>query len=248
MKKSLIAAIAISLLATSCISIAINKNLIRGEGDPTTALRTYEGEVSGLGISSCADVILDSSIEPGTAQITTSPNIMEFVEIRVENNILYIGLCDDYSYHVKTLEIRVSPVNLSLFAISGGASLKSSEAITSQDTTTFAVSGGADVNVCGAFNHLSIAASGGADINLSGRCNTLDAALSGGVDADLYELQAVVATVSASGGSDVKVNASQEYHIQASGGADVIYCTTGATLDLSSSGGADITALKRLMQ
>lgn len=247
MKKLIMAVMVISFAATSCISITINKNLIRGEGEPVTELRNYEGCIMGLAISSCADVILDSAIEPGVAQVTTSPNIMEYVEVRVENSILYLGLCKDHSYHVDTLEIRISPDNLSLFTISGGASLESDEIIEIQETTTFAVSGGADVDLCGTFNELSVAASGGADITLKGSCHTLNAAVSGGVDADFFELKSAIATITASGGADVRVNATQEYHIQASGGADIRYALTNATLDLSSSGGADVTAVKRLM-
>ena len=247
MKKLIIVVIVISFAATSCISIAINKNLIRGEGEPTTELRNYDGDIMGIAASSCVDVILDSTIEPGVARVTTSPNIMEYVEVRVENSILYLGLCKDHSYHVDTLEIRISPDNLSLFTISGGASLKSDEIVDAEESVMFAISGGADIDVCGKFNELSVVASGGADVTLNGCCHTLNATVSGGADTDFSKLQSVIANVSASGGADVKVSATQEYNIQASGGADVGYELNDAKVNLSSSGGADITAVKRLI-
>ncbi len=247
MKKLIIVSIVVSFIATSCISITINKNLVRGEGEPVTELRSYEGDITGLAISSCVDVVLDNAIEPGTAQVTTSPNIMEYVELKVEGPLLCIGLNRDRSYHVDKLEVRVSPRLLSNFAISGGASLESGELVALDGDVMLAASGGADVDIYGNFEKLNVAASGGADIELCGSCDMLSVAVSGGCDASLDELVAEVAHVTASGGADLSLYATKEYHIQASGGADVRYILSEASVNLSSSGGADITAVKRLL-
>lgn len=247
MKKLIIVSIVVSFIATSCISITINKNLVRGEGEPVTELLSYEGDVTGLAISSCVDVVLDSTIEPGTARVTTSPNIMEYVELEVDGDILCIGLNSDNSYHVDTLEVRISPCGLSSFAVSGGASIESDEKVEFSNGASFAVSGGGDVELRGDFTVLSLAVSGGADIKFGGNCDNLNVAISGGADADLEELVAEVAHVTASGGADLSLYATKEYHIQASGGADVNYIMSEALVDISSSGGADVTAVKRLL-
>ena len=246
MKKLIIVAILLPFIATSCITIMINKNLVRGEGEAITQLLNYEGDIEGLAISSCVDVVLDDAIEPGTAQVTTSPNIMEYVELKVDNGTLSIGLMSDHSYHVDTLEVRISPCSLSSFAVSGGASLESTELVTLAGDVSLVVSGGADIELCGNFGELNIAASGGADVELCGSCDVLNIVVSGGCDMSLEELVAEVANASASGGADLLLYATKEYHIQASGGADVRYFMSEASVDVSSSGGADISVVKRL--
>lgn len=217
MKRLSFVVLSLMLFAVACFPI------VKGQGEIVTERRTYDVHVEGLAVSSGIDVVLDSTLAPGEAMVTTSQNIMEYVEIEVSGDSLNIGMRRGQSYNVDKLEVRLSPEGFTTFAVSGGAELESLEALDIDGDMTIAVSGGADLTLRGRCRNLSVAASGGADVNLADMC-----------------AERVLAA--ASGGADLEVYATTAYEINASGGADVEYRATSATTTIHSSGGAEISA------
>ena len=104
-----------------------------------------------------------------------------------------------------------------------------------------AVAGGCDLewNNCDV-NELTVSVSGGADCEVKGRCNTLTLAVSGGADVEFDELLAGDVSVVASGGTDVKLHAVRTISVFASGGADVYIDGTPQISGWNVSGGADV--------
>lgn len=104
-----------------------------------------------------------------------------------------------------------------------------------------AVAGGCDLewNNCDV-NELTVSVSGGADCEVKGRCNTLTLAVSGGADVEFDELLAGDVSVVASGGADVKLHAVRTISVFASGGADVYIEGTPQISGWNVSGGADV--------
>ena len=104
-----------------------------------------------------------------------------------------------------------------------------------------AVAGGCDLewNNCDV-NELTVSVSGGADCEIKGRCNTLTLAVSGGADVEFDELHAGDVSVVASGGADVKLHAVRTISVFASGGADVYIDGTPQISGWNVSGGADV--------
>ena len=104
-----------------------------------------------------------------------------------------------------------------------------------------AVAGGCDLewNNCDV-NELTVSVSGGADCEVKGRCNTLTLAVSGGADVEFDELHAGDVSVVASGGADVKLHAVRTISVFASGGADVYIDGTPQISGWNVSGGADV--------
>ena len=104
-----------------------------------------------------------------------------------------------------------------------------------------AVAGGCDLewNNCDV-DELTIAVSGGADCEIKGRCNTLTLAVSGGADVEFDELLAGDVSLVASGGADVKLHAVKTISVFASGGADVYIGGTPQISGWNVSGGADV--------
>ena len=104
-----------------------------------------------------------------------------------------------------------------------------------------AVAGGCDLewNNCDV-NELTVAVSGGADCEVKGRCNTLTLAVSGGADVEFDELLVGEVSVVASGGADVKLHAVRTISVFASGGSDVYIDGTPQISGWSVSGGADV--------
>lgn len=104
-----------------------------------------------------------------------------------------------------------------------------------------AVAGGCDLewNNCDV-NELTVSVSGGADCEVKGRCNTLTLAVSGGADVEFDELLAGDVSVVASGGADVKLHAVRTIAVTASGGSDVYIDGTPQISGWNVSGGADV--------
>ena len=104
-----------------------------------------------------------------------------------------------------------------------------------------AVAGGCDLewNNCDV-NELTVSVSGGADCEVKGRCNTLTLAVSGGADVEFDELLAGEVSVVASGGADVKLHAVRTISVFASGGADVYIDGRPQISGWNVSGGADV--------
>ena len=104
-----------------------------------------------------------------------------------------------------------------------------------------AVAGGCDLEWgCCDVDELTVAVSGGADCEVKGHCNTLTLAVSGGADVEFDELLAGDVSVVASGGADVKLHAVRTISVFASGGADVYIDGTPQISGWNVSGGADV--------
>ena len=104
-----------------------------------------------------------------------------------------------------------------------------------------AVAGGCDLewNNCDV-NELTVSVSGGADCEVKGRCNTLTLAVSGGADVEFDELHAGDVSLVASGGADVRLHAVRTISVFASGGADVYIDGRPQISGWNVSGGADV--------
>lgn len=86
----------------------------------------------------------------------------------------------------------------------------------------------------------SIATSGGADVTGAGEAGVLSIDASGGSDVNLRELEATSVEVDASGGADVALFAGEAVTGSASGGADVSVYGNPTTVDVATSGGANV--------
>lgn len=263
MKKIIFAVIGLAMLSTSCIRIVVNN--VAGSGEVVTEKIAFEAEgLESLALSSGFDVVLDSSIEPGVVEITTYENIIEFVEVKVDQNTLNIAMRQGNSYNIDQLQARLAPADFRVFAISGGVDLSSVEPLNVDGDMIFSVSGGADVDLKAKCCNLALAVSGGADVDIrelsatdvnvaisggadvemSGECNNLSAEVSGGADVDLGLLRAQSVVASASGGADLEVYATASYQLNASGAADIEYHDIGAAVKADATGAADISPVK----
>ena len=226
---------AIAFSLTSCITIVQDP----ATGDIEERVITLTEDINTLAISSGFDVIVDKTLPRGEVRITTHSDMFDKIDIGNEGSTLNIKL-KSYSLRAKVLEVRVPEYDYNSIAISGGADFEWHGC--DAPLLTIAASGGADVDLEGAFEELSLAVSGGADIDASGICSTLNIAASGGADLSLGELLAGDVTVTASGGADVEVCALESLTARASGGADVCYSGNPKTLDIEKSGGGSIHA------
>ncbi len=160
----------------------------------------------------------------------------------VQNGTLHIY--DDSHFKIRfgtmTLKAHVTLPTLTALKASGGSDIYNNGILKFSDLTISA-SGGSDIKLSLNGAKLEGNASGGADLKLSGKVSNLDIEVSGGSDLIAYDLIAVKARVSASGGSDAKVTVTTELNASANGGADIYYRGNPSKINKHSSGGSDIT-------
>lgn len=123
--------------------------------------------------------------------------------------------------------------------ISGGGNidLRSKEMVS---TATIDINGGGNVNADINAEKLNISVSGGGDATLNGKASEFGITVNGGGDILAGNFQTVNTSFTASGGSDVRVNASGEIAGQISGGGDVYYSGSLENISVNTSGGSEI--------
>jgi hypothetical protein len=135
--------------------------------------------------------------------------------------------------------VRVTLPKLEALTASGGSDVTTEGTVTS-DALEIVASGGSDVTIDVAAGALSIEASGGSDMRVSGTARTARVHSSGGSDLDASRLTADEADVDSSGGSDITVAVRDKIVANASGGSDIRYSGNPSSVNVNTSGGADV--------
>ena len=130
------------------------------------------------------------------------------------------------------------PALVSLDA-SGGSDVKT-EGTFASDNLRVGASGGSDLTIDVAAGVLHVEASGGSDLRVSGTARSAHIESSGGSDLNAGALTAEEADVDSSGGSDVAIAVSQKISGEASGGSDVTYTGAPGSVNVNTSGGAEV--------
>jgi hypothetical protein len=122
---------------------------------------------------------------------------------------------------------------------SGGSDVKA-EGTFASDTLRLGASGGSDLTMNVTAGVLHVEASGGSDLRLSGTARSAHVESSGGSDLNASGLTAEEADVDSSGGSDLAIAVSQKITGEASGGSDVTYTGAPGSVNVNTSGGAEL--------
>ncbi len=140
----------------------------------------------------------------------------------------------------RRIRVEVGVKNLRAFSGSGGSRLTMTELEAS--TLRIELSGGGEGKLTNlSAGTLSVALSGGSELAASGTIDRQSIELSGGSDYHARDLISRDAVLDLSGGSDARVNVSDNLHVDASGGSDVYYRgVPRMTMDLS--GDSDVRA------
>lgn len=181
----------------------------------------YDGAVSGLYVDDGFDVIIDESVPAGKIIVTTHKDIMKQLDIFVEDDVLHIALKGMRKCITKSLVARLSAEGFDNFVASCGSDIKDAKLDCDDD--------------------VAIVASGGSQVEISGRCKALALVVSGGSTADLEELEAEIVAAVVSGGSGAELWATKALELTATGGSVVEYKGSPAILEVSATGGAEVS-------
>ncbi len=188
---------------------------------------------------------IDLTIEQGnskTISVEASENAIEYLVTEVKNGELKIYF-DKNIRRVKKAHVFISVNNLEKISASGGSDIESKGKL-KFDELAIHSSGGSDIELDLEVRHLDCHTSGGSDVDLDGSAETLELHASGGSDFNGFNFKTREAKVSASGGSDSNVYASESIEVSASGASDVNFKGDPTKTKLKSSGSSDIHSYK----
>lgn len=135
--------------------------------------------------------------------------------------------------------VHVTLPELVSLEASGGSDVKAESTFASDDLR-IAASGGSDMTIDVTAGTLHVEASGGSDLRLSGTARSAHIQSSGGSDLNASALTVDEADVDSSGGSDLAIGVRQKIAGEASGGSDVTYTGAPGSVNVSTSGGAEL--------
>jgi formylmethanofuran dehydrogenase subunit D len=183
---------------------------------------TIEEKLETLEISGGPDVVVDSTIGKNEVRVLSNTDDFSKLVVKAENGKLVVS-------HKRNIGNKEYKVFVPAF-----------------DYKALVIAGGGDLEwySCNV-DELALTVSGGADCEIKGKCNSLSVVASGGADADLGKLIAENVSVVASGGSDVELHAVRTIAVTASGGSDITIAGTPQILGWNVSGGSDVNIVRR---
>jgi hypothetical protein len=173
-----------------------------------------------------------------SVKITVDDNVADYLDVRVVDDRLVIGLKDG-SYRNITFRAAIVMPQLTGATATGGARLAFGQ-FASAAPVSFNASGGASITGEIESGDTTVTASGGADVTLKGKGEKLVLNHSGGGAVRLGEFAVSDAAVVVTGGSDSEINAAGTVSGSVSGGGE-LKVNGPARVDVTTSGGGKVT-------
>ncbi len=229
------------LLTTTAQAQWTFKNRIKGNGNVVTQQRTTTS-YDQIKISGFYDVDLVAGKE-GTITIKGEENLLSYVKIEVEDNVLKIYTEKDKNISIgkyKNIIITVPFEVISLVSLSGSGDVQTKNTIKATQFTT-KLSGSGDLKLAVDATHFEANLSGSGDVVLTGNSSVFISKLAGSGDIDAINLKTQNADIAISGSGDVKINCSQNLKARISGSGDIKYSGDPKTKDTKISGSGEIS-------
>jgi len=211
--KHILATLTIALVATSLQAQNWNK-----DADTKEETRTISNSYTKVSVSGGIDLTIEQG-NSKTITVKASEHAIDKLVTEVKNGQLKIYF-DKRVRRVKKAHVYITVDDLEKISASGGSDIESKGQL-KFDELSIHSSGGSDIEMELVVQHLDCHTSGGSDVELDGSAETLDLHASGGSDFDGFNFKTREAIVSASGGSDSNVFASESIEVSASGASDV---------------------------
>jgi len=218
--------------------MAVSGQVIR---DENAEVRKVSGFHS-IRVSHSVDLHIVQSDEEAVAVSAGKPQYRDHIVTVVEDSVLKIYYEDNSVFWRgnKNLKAYVSVRMLKGLVAGGSSDVYIQNGLT---TDVFKLSIGAASDFRGRVtaSAMEVKLSGASDVHISGKVANLKITAGGGSDFHGYGLIAENVFVSAGGGSDVRVTATNEIGVEASGGSDVEYKGNAVLKYKSLNGGGSLT-------
>lgn len=240
MKNSIYLFVTCSLLLTT-IANAQWSSKIKGNGKITSEKRTTIS-YDEIKISGFFDIDLVAGKE-GTITIKGEENLLSFIKVEVENNVLKIYTEKNKNISTsmgKNISITVPFENINQVTLSGSGDIKTRNTIKAKSFIA-KLAGSGDMNLDVEANNFEINLSGSGDVVLKGKADHFKSTLNGSGDIDASNLKAKDASVIVSGSGDSKVFCSESLNARVSGSGDIEYAGNPKQKDTKVNGSGEIS-------
>ena len=218
-----------------------SRDKIKGNGKIITEKRNTVS-YDEIRVSGFYDVNLVSGTE-GNISIRGEENLLSFIKIEVQDNVLKIYTEKDKNIRTsqgKNITITVPFETLSLVSLTGSGDVKTQNVIKA-NTFMAKLSGSGDLNLDVEANRFEASLSGSGDVFLKGNAETFISKLSGSGDIDASALEAKNVDIAISGSGDSKVFCSENLKARVSGSGDIEYKGNPKSKDTKVSGSGEIS-------
>jgi hypothetical protein len=236
MKKSIQLVVLSALFFTA---IGNSQNRVKGNGKVVTEKRTTMG-YDEINVSGFFDVVLVSGTE-GAISIQGEENLLRYIKVKVEGNILKIYTEKNISINTKKDIVLTVPFEkISFVSLSGSGDVISKNTIVSP-TFKAKLSGSGDLTLDVRTTDFESNLSGSGDVVLTGSSDNFVSKTSGSGDVDAINLATKNANLTISGSGDMKVNCSVSLFARVSGSGDIEYKGNPKTKDTKVNGSGEIS-------
>jgi hypothetical protein len=217
---ALIVLIAVGLACSAPFEVSA----VTGSGNVVTEARVVSGfdkiVVSGLGR------VIVTQGEEESLTVETDDNLMQYIETKVSDGTLELGLTDDVGRKIldpsDSIIFRLSVIDLTALTISGAASFEIQEL--DADRLEVVLSGAGDIRIDSlTATDLLITVSGAGDIEFAGQVEMQVITLSGLGNYDASDLESQEATVQIGGAGSATIWVRATLDVTIGGAGDVDY-------------------------
>ncbi|MER2997445.1 head GIN domain-containing protein [Pontibacter populi] len=207
------------VIALALLSGTIIAQDVKGNGTLKTQTRKV-ADFEGIKVSGGFIVEIKQGKQE-ELRIEAEENLMDNIKSEVKNGVLHLYTEGSFNSR-KGIKAFVTVSDLNKIDISGGVKVTGLSTFKA-NTFDLGMSGGSHVTLAIDANKLDVEMSGGSKVALSGHADDLEMNMSGAASVDTRELIAKRVKVESSGASSVKVHATENLVINASGASHVAY-------------------------
>jgi hypothetical protein len=241
MKNSILLVVFSALFFTTIANAQWSNKRVKGNGKVITEKRTT-ADYDEITVAGLFDVVLISGKE-GAISIHGEENLMPYIKVEVEGNILKIYTAKNINIDTnKEIVLTIPFEHISFVSLSGSGDLKSKNTIVASKFTA-KLSGSGDLNLDIKTSDFEANLSGSGDVVLTGTSDNFTSKISGSGDVDAVNLVSKKANLTISGSGDMKVNCSQSLYARVSGSGDIGYKGNPETKDTKVSGSGEISKI-----
>ena len=241
MKNSILLVVFSALFFTTIANAQWSDNKVKGNGKIITEKRTT-ASYDEINVSGFFDVVLVSGKE-GAISIQAEENILRYIKVEVEGNVLKIYTEKNVNISTnKNIILTVPFEQISFVSLSGSGDIMSKNTIVSP-TFKAKLSGSGDLTLDVKSSDFEVNLSGSGDVVLTGNSDNFVSKTSGSGDVDATNLSTKNANLTISGSGDMKVNCTESLFARVSGSGDIEYKGDPKSKDTKVSGSGEISKM-----
>ncbi|MBW4361886.1 head GIN domain-containing protein [Flavobacterium taihuense] len=241
MKNSILVIIFSALFFTTIANAQWSNKKVKGNGKVVTEKRMTAG-YDEINVSGFFDVLLVSGAE-GTISIKGEGNLLPYIKVEVEGNVLKIYTDKNINISTnKNIILTVPFDQISLVSLSGSGDLKSKNTIVGSKFVA-KLSGSGDMTLDVKTTDFEANISGSGDVVLTGNSDNFTFKISGSGDVDAANLIAKKSNLTISGSGDMKVNCIESLIARVSGSGNISYKGNPDIKDTKVSGSGEIVKM-----